>query len=105
MYRCLVPLRSCVLRYALLVSIILLAYSVVQVGGEARAQPLEFDGITFPQGERSFADTVIRYEPLFSGGLGPTSNLAPDETLGLPDFISGDTGFVSLGSGGLVELR
>jgi hypothetical protein len=69
-----------------------------------------FGGIDFPNGASSFADSVIQWNPLFSGGPGPTNpNFAnPDSSLGVPDFPPGggqsDTGAVSLGHGGLLEL-
>ena len=72
----------------------------------ATARAEEYGGIEFPQGEISFADTVIRYDPLFSEGNAPTDPdyLDPDEALGVPDY-DGDGDSLSLGSGGLVELR
>ena len=71
----------------------------------AEAQAIPYGGIDFPQGSSSFADSVIRYDPLFSGGPGPTSGnyMDPDKALGTPDY-NGSTGSVSLGRGGLVEL-
>jgi len=65
-----------------------------------------FGGIDFPSGVSSFADTVITYDNLFGGGPAPTDPdfLDPLESLGPPDFAS-DTGSVSLGKGGLLELE
>lgn len=67
-----------------------------------------FGGIDFPQGESSFVDFVIQYDPLFSGGPAPTSpsRLNPNAALGVPDFTGpvAGPGSVGLGSGGLIEL-
>ncbi|KAA1260344.1 BNR/Asp-box repeat protein [Rubripirellula obstinata] len=60
---------------------------------------------------RPFADSVIRYDPLFGGGPAPTEPNAIIDTaaLGAPDFPVGggvsDPGTLALGSGGLVELQ
>lgn len=70
-----------------------------------------FGGIEFPQGRSSFADEVIRYVPLFGGGPGPTEPTAMNSTssLGVTDYPPGGSvgtpGAVSLGKGGLLELR
>ncbi|QDS97166.1 PEP-CTERM sorting domain-containing protein [Adhaeretor mobilis] len=75
-----------------------------------RSHAEEFGGIEFPGGASSFADSVIQYDPAFSGGNVPTapSFLNPADALGPPDFSpasgNSDTGAVSLGSGGLIEL-
>lgn len=71
----------------------------------ATAGAEEFGGIEFPQGEISFADTVIRHDPLFGGGNGPTDPnfLDPEAALGVPDYAR-DVGSVSLGSGGIIEI-
>lgn len=75
----------------------------------AHAQPTEYNGIVFPQGDISFADQVIAYEPDFDGGNVPTN---PDFTdpamaVGPPDYSGGNngTGSVSLGDGGRITLR
>ena len=65
--------------------------------------------VTFPNGEISFADRVIRYNPLYSDGPIPTDTkfIDPESALGPPDFpVSGsdEVGSVSLGRGGLIEL-
>lgn len=69
------------------------------------AVPVTHDGITFPDGDVSFADSVIRYDPSYSGGNVPTdpNYTDPAEAIGAPDYDSPD-GSVSLGSGGLIEL-
>jgi len=65
-----------------------------------------FGGIDFPAGESSFADAVIRYDPLFRGGPAPTAptHTNPDEALGPPDFVF-PNGAVSLGRIGLLEVQ
>lgn len=79
------------------------ALGVGVTAGQAMA--LTFDGIEFPQGTSSFADSVIRYAPLHNGGPGPTAvnYQNPLEALGAPNY-AGDIGAVTLGRGGLVEL-
>ena len=68
-----------------------------------------YGGIDFPDGASSFADSVIQYNPSYSSGNTPTnSNFTnPDKAIGIPDYTGGSsgTGSVSLGSGGLLELR
>ena len=63
-------------------------------------------GIDFPAGSVSFADAVLRYDPLFQDGPAPVSPYDdPTRALGRPDITSGvGMGFLSLGLGGLVEL-
>lgn len=67
--------------------------------------------IDCPQGALSFADQVLRYDPLAGGGPGPTAPnfIDPLRALGSPDYSScgggsSSTGAVSLGNGGLIEL-
>jgi hypothetical protein len=74
-------------------------------------------GVEFPQGEISFADAVVIYDPAAGGGAVPTaSNSEPSNALGIPEVpgsttISACTGdpfdcpFVSLGSGGSITLQ
>jgi|GEM_PF-2912584 len=62
-------------------------------------------GVLFPEGLASFADDVLRYEPDFSGGNVPSlPNQITSRTIGPPDQVATGDGFVSLGSGGLIEL-
>ncbi|MYL28009.1 MULTISPECIES: PEP-CTERM sorting domain-containing protein [Halomonadaceae] len=72
----------------------------------ATAAPVTYDGIEFPEGDISFADEVIDYNPSFSGGNVPTdpNYMDPGEAVGAPDYSS-PNGSVSLGSGGLLALR
>lgn len=69
----------------------------------------EFGGIEFPQGEASFADVVVVYDPSFSGGAVPTHPdfTDPQEILGPPDYPGGNNqpGSVSLGSGGMIVVQ
>ncbi len=74
-------------------------------------------GVEFPQGEISFADEVVLYDPAAGGGAVPTaSNSEPSNALGIPEVpgsttIPACTGdpfdcpFVSLGSGGSITLQ
>ncbi|MHC4619250.1 MAG: hypothetical protein ACYTEQ_16015 [Planctomycetota bacterium] len=80
---------------------------LLMASGQANA--VIYGGIEFPDGEQSFADEVLRYEPLYGGGPGPTDPCFtdPNEALGPPDFPGGGGGVpgaVSLGRGGLIEL-
>jgi len=70
----------------------------------ANADGAIFGGIDFPDGAVSFADAVISYDPLFSGGPAPTTSgfLDPSKSLGIPDGLAGS---VSLGKGGLLEIE
>ncbi len=63
-----------------------------------------YGGIDFPQGISSFADKVIKYDPLFNRGPAPSTNFQDtNKALGAPDYVS-NSGYVSLGRGGLIEL-
>ncbi len=79
------------------------------VGVVAQARATEYGGIEFPFGDDSFADVVLTYDSFFSGGPPPTDGkfLNPQAALGPPDYSGGSdgTGAVSLGKGGLLELR
>lgn len=83
---------------------------LVLCNGPSVAHGELFGGIDFPDGASSFADSVIQWDPLFSGGPAPTSTsfTDPDSSLGVPDFPPGGTvssmGAVSLGHGGLLEV-
>ncbi len=65
-----------------------------------------YGGVEFPQGAVSFADSLVSYDNLFSGGPAPTdpNYLDASDALGIPDY-NGSTGSVSLGSGGRIVLR
>lgn len=75
------------------------------------AQAAVIGGVEFPQGELSFADSVVSYT-VGSGGV-TAANALPANALGLPDYVSGgactglpeECSFVSLGSGGELILR
>ena len=83
-------------------------YSIPTPGGST---PSIYGGIEFPNGALSFADEVIRYDPLYSGGPAPTAPTFtdPQSALGPPDFSleedASSEGAVSLGQGGLLELH
>ncbi len=86
----------------------LIVFSVlllIPVGSED-VSAKKFGGIDFPGGASSFADIVIKYVPTFGGGSAPTlpNFINPDASLGPPDFVN-PSGSVSLGSGGLLEVR
>jgi hypothetical protein len=86
-----------------------LGLALSAVSFQVFAIPTTYDGITFPGGDVSFADSVIRYDNTYGGGAAPTSAnfLDPDAALGAPDYpdvSAPGTGSVSLGSGGLIQL-
>jgi hypothetical protein len=79
--------------------------TLVATAGVGQAAALTFDNIDFPQGQSSFADAVIRYEPLYGGGPKPTapSYVDPSKALGTPNYVNAG-GSVAIGRGGLLEL-
>jgi len=89
------------LLYAITVSLLL--------GIKSQTNAEEFRGIEFPQGVVSFADEVVEYDPLYSGGPEPTAPLFidPESSLGSPDHDGPDhsEGSVSLGHGGRLTLK
>jgi len=66
-----------------------------------------YHGVDFPDGEVSFADEVVEYNPAYAGNTGPDPIYQiPDEALGIPDQPEGpDLDYVSLGDGGFIILR
>lgn len=73
------------------------------------AVAIPFGGIEFPGGVASFADAVVSFEPLFSGGPAPeeiagdsTTAVDPSAVLGPPE-LSFDTD-LALGRGGRITL-
>jgi len=91
-----------VMHYAMLsiLSPLLAVFVATDASGEI------ISGIDFPAGSASFADAVLRYDPLFQDGPSVASPFDdPTRALGRPDVTSGvGAGFLSLGLGGLVEL-
>lgn len=81
------------------------------VAAPAHAHAEFFGGIDFPQGVRSFADAVLRFDQLHSGGPAPDPSIPnisnPSGALGPPDFVDSrfNDGYATLGRGGLIELR
>lgn len=65
------------------------------------ATPVTYGGVTFPGGNASFADSVVNYNP--GSSVAPPYD-DPDNALGAPDY-SGNSGYVSLGIGGTLDLR
>jgi len=82
----------------------LLVMSLVGAAGTAYAGPTTYDGVTFPQGDLSFADAVVSYVP--GANVGPGYN-DPAKALGAPDYVSGSSlgKAVSLGDGGTLILQ
>ncbi|ARN56339.1 hypothetical protein [Sedimentisphaera salicampi] len=83
--------------------LVIISAAVFISGTSALAE--EFGGIEFPNGELSFADEVITYAPLHSGGPAPTTAENPQKALGTPDYSSSSDSYVTLGRGGLIELK
>jgi len=76
-------------------------------GTVSLAAPVEYQGITFPQGEISFADAVISYDNTL-GGAPPSDPIAlnPADAVGPPDYsTSTAVGSVSLGRAGWIILQ
>ena len=65
-----------------------------------------FNGVEFSFGDLSFADEVIRYDPLIGVGPAPIPEFQqPFGSLGVPDSpMDVASSRVSLGNGGLLEL-
>ena len=63
-----------------------------------------FNGVEFPLGVSSFADTVLVFDPLYSGGPAPSFFFDPTWALGPPGTEMGATDHNPLGKGGLIEL-
>jgi hypothetical protein len=64
-----------------------------------------YGGITFPDGDVSFADSVFSYAPGAPLGSGTGCETASD-ALGVPDHVSGNcNNYVSLGRGGTLILQ
>jgi hypothetical protein len=73
----------------------------------ASAAAVPFHGIEFPGGAASFADSIVSYNPAFSGGAVPSATFQDaSQALGAPNFPEGAVPqYVSLGAGGRVVLR
>lgn len=77
------------------------------------AHAYTIDGVTFPQGTASFADSVFSYSPVMVGGGPDAANSLASNALGSPDYSSGgacsgaasDCTFASLGYGGSLILQ
>lgn len=84
------------------------ALALLLAGSSSAQGQTCYGGICFSAGDVSFADALIRYDPLYSGLCGPTAPnfVAPASALGPPDYTGGSAGFgsVSLGQGGLIEV-
>ena len=63
-----------------------------------------FNGVEFPLGVSSFADTVLVFDPLYSGGPAPSFFFDPTWALGPPGTEMGAMDHNPLGKGGLIEL-
>ena len=84
----------------------LLALFALLIAYADKASAEIFGGIDFPQGASSFADEVLRYDPLFGGGPAPTdpTTMNPGAALQAPQGGDPEFNSVSLGDGGLLEL-
>jgi autotransporter-associated beta strand protein len=82
----------------LTISMSVLGIAAVSTNGFAAVKAVSYNGVSFPSGNESFVDVVLRFDPLFNGGPGPR-NPVPQNVIGPPKFSG-----VSLGKGGLIEL-
>lgn len=92
-----------------------LAALLLACASTATAGPVVYDGVTFPQGDISFADRVVSFTLGDGGVTAPHQN--PDNALGPPDYdgvfncetLGAPQGenctFVSLGNGGQLVLE
>ena len=89
---------------------LLVALAIVAAPTVASAAPTTYDGVTFPQGDISFADQVISYT-LPGGANDPDPTFQnPADALGPPNFTppapTYNTGeFVSIGNGGQLIVK
>jgi len=86
------------------VIVAMLAVSLVGVASTAYAGPGTYGGVYFPQGELSFADSVVSYMPGANVGSGYDNE---DLAIGKPDYPGGSSKgtAVSLGDGGSIVLQ
>ncbi len=85
-------------------AVVLSLFTLLSISGTIFA--VMYGGIDFPDGAESFADAVIRYMPLYSGGPAPTDLLDPLTALGVPNYVEpSNRSALCLGRGGLVELQ
>jgi hypothetical protein len=78
----------------------------------AHSQAILIGGQEFPQGNISFADSVVDFSPTVLSGDPETPYLGDFNALGLPDYVGDNTcasqaecSFVSLGDGGSIVLQ
>ena len=65
-----------------------------------------FQGVFFPEGELSFADTVVAYNPVIKNGEPHEKFANPSKALGAPDFDNVNApSYVSLGDGGSITVQ
>lgn len=71
------------------------------------ASAATFHGVEFPDGAISFVDSVVSYDPGYSGGNVPTSTYQDTtQALGIPNYPEGtNPEYVSLGAGGRIVLQ
>lgn len=82
----------------------------------SNANAVLIGGVDFPQGEISFADALVTYNPDGGGAIPTAPNNEPNNALGIPEIpgntsmgacsgIPADCPFVSLGDGGFIILE
>ncbi|MFT7170830.1 MAG: hypothetical protein ACI80K_003981 [Paracoccaceae bacterium] len=84
----------------------IIAFSTLSAAAAAQGTTC-YSGICFPQGNISFADALVGYDPAHSGLCVPTNGnfTQPTSALGPPDFTNTSSpGAVALGSGGRLEV-
>ncbi len=75
--------------------------SILVMAAVVNAGPTTYSGVTFPDGDISFADSVYSYAPGTGVGLNYDD---PTEALGAPDYVA-PTGSVALGAGGVLVVE
>ncbi len=93
-----------------------LASGILLLLATSSVHAIPIGGVEFPQGEISFADAVVSYDPDAGGAVPTAANSEPGNALGVPEVpgstsVGACTGdpldcpFVSLGDGGFIILQ
>lgn len=87
------------------------ALAALLVGATLGARATVIGGVDFPGGASSFADAVVSYTPVITGGLPGPADRNPLKALGMPDYdgvVCSDPAtctYTSLGQGGSLTLE
>ncbi len=69
------------------------------------AGAVTYKGVDFPDGEKSFADKVVSYDPYVYMDVPTEEARHPERALGPPDSTGSDWKFVTLGDGGSIIFQ